>query len=143
MVSTLAKGGNAALTDRNVELAVAARGVEADVSALLLGPNGKVRTDNDLVFYNNPVQDGVSVSERTVTVQLSEIPGGVTSVVIVASADPTHPGSVFTAAPILTIAQLGSAPLSFTPPDFIARETVVVLAELYRRGDGWKVRAVG
>jgi hypothetical protein len=58
-MSVLTKGGNAALVDGTVAMAVAVRGVEADVSALLLGGSGKVRTDADLVFYNNPAQDGV------------------------------------------------------------------------------------
>jgi hypothetical protein len=31
----------------------------------------------------------------------------------------------------------------FTAPDFTSGETVLVLAQLYRRGDSWKVRAVG
>lgn len=43
----------------------------------------------------------------------------------------------------MTVTQLGASAQSFTPPDFIHRETVVVLAELYRRGGGWKIRAVG
>jgi stress response protein SCP2 len=143
MVNSLTKGGNSALAAADVELVVAARGIDADVSALLLGPGGKVRTDDDLVFYNHPQQDGVSVSEDTITAQLGKIPGDVASVVIVVSADPAHPGTVFTLAPSLTVSQPGTEPLSFIPPDFSARETVVVLAELYRRGGGWKVRAVG
>jgi stress response protein SCP2 len=143
VASSLTKGANSPLADGTVELAVAVRGVEADVSALLLGGDGKVRTDDDLVFYNHPAQDGVAVSGCTVDAQLDKIPGDVTSVIVVTSADPTHPGTVFTLAPRLTITQPGSPPLSFTPPDFTARETVVVLAELYRRGGGWKVRAVG
>jgi len=143
MTSLLTKGGNSALTNVTAELTVATRGIECDVSALLLGSAGKVRTDNDLVFYNNPAQDGVSVADCTVTAHLDKIPRDVTSVVIVASADPAHPDTVFTVAPSLTITQPRSAPLAFTPPNFTDRETVVVLAELYRRGDGWKVRAVG
>ncbi|MET7519554.1 VWA domain-containing protein [Streptomyces sp. NPDC005480] len=39
--------------------------------------------------------------------------------------------------------QPASPVLSFTAPDFTSGETVVVLAELYRRQGGWKVRAVG
>jgi stress response protein SCP2 len=131
------------LTDTRVELIVDSRGVEADVSALLVGANGKVRTDSDLVFYNNPKCDGVSVADQTVTAQLNAIPGDVASVVVIASADPTDPGTVFTAAPHLTISQQGSGLIGFAPPEFTARETVVVLAELYRHSGRWKVRAVG
>ncbi|MFF7717634.1 VWA domain-containing protein [Streptomyces sp. NPDC007988] len=43
----------------------------------------------------------------------------------------------------MSITQAGTAGMAFTAPDFSARETVVVLAELYRRGEVWKVRAVG
>lgn len=60
-----------------------------------------------------------------------------------ASVDPLQPGAVFTSAPRLTITQPRVPAKTFTAPDFVARETVVVLAELYRRGDAWKVRAVG
>ncbi|MBF6072387.1 TerD family protein [Nocardia farcinica] len=67
----------------------------------------------------------------------------VDSVVVVVSADPLRPGTVFTKAPTVTVTQPGARPLSFTPPDFDAGETVVVLAELYRRAGGWKIRAVG
>lgn len=140
---SLSKGGNAALEPGAVSLQVAARGTPLDVSALLLGANGKVRSDNDLVFYNHPAQDGVSLAAETVTADLRRIPAAVATVVIVASVDPSHPGTVFTAAPALTVSQGSAASMTFTPPDFTSGETVVVLAEIYRRSGGWKVRAVG
>ncbi|MFF8931581.1 VWA domain-containing protein [Streptomyces longwoodensis] len=139
----LRKGENTPLLTARTVLTVAVQGLPADVSALLLGPDGKVRGDHDLVFYNHPTQDGVSVEGATVTAELSRLPAGVDRVVVVVSADPQHPGSVFTRAPQLTIAQSGAAAASFTAPDFTSGETVVVLADLYRRGDGWKARAVG
>ncbi|MBW0090648.1 VWA domain-containing protein [Pseudonocardia sp. KRD-184] len=141
--ASLTKGANAALAGTSVELVVDARGTESDVSALLLGSDQKVRTDDDLVFYNNPSKDGVSISGKTVSVQLSKIPRDVASVVVVVSADPTHPDTVFTTAPALTVNHRNSESIEFRPPDFVSRETVVVLAELYRRDEGWKVRAVG
>lgn len=140
---SLSKGGHAALEPGAVSLQVAARGTPLDVSALLLGANGKVRSDNDLVFYNHPAQDGVSLAAETVTADLRRIPAAVATVVIVASVDPSHPGTVFTAAPALTVIQGSAASMTFTPPDFTSGETVVVLAEIYRRSGGWKVRAVG
>ncbi|WUV75103.1 VWA domain-containing protein [Streptomyces sp. NBC_01477] len=139
----LSKGGNAALESQPVALQVASRGTPVDVSALLLGSNGKVRSDEDLVFYHHPAQDGVSVTGDTVTADLPRIPAGVGTVVIVASVDPSRPGDVFTTAPVLTASQGNDTGLTFAPPDFTAGETVVVLAEIYRRDGGWKVRAVG
>ncbi|WP_443060873.1 VWA domain-containing protein [Streptomyces sp. NBC_00448] len=140
---SLSKGGNAALETRAVGLQVVTRETPVDVSALLLGPNGKVRSDGDLVFYNHPAQSGVSLAGETVTVDLPRIPADVATVVVVASVDPSSPGTVFTAAPVLTAGQGDGTRLTFTPPDFAAGETVVVLAELYRRSGGWKLRAVG
>ncbi|MGG7568724.1 VWA domain-containing protein [Streptomyces sirii] len=143
MTTSLLKGQNAALMEGQVAFTVAAAKPAVDVSALLLGSNGKVRSDNDLVFYNHPAQDGVTVSGHTVTADLDRIPSDVATVAVVASVDPLHPGAVFTTAPRVSITQAGTADMTFTAPDFGARETVVVLAELYRRGEGWKVRAVG
>ncbi|SEG26649.1 Stress response protein SCP2 [Actinacidiphila yanglinensis] len=140
---SLSKGGNAALESQSVALQVATRGTPADVSALLLGANGKVRSDDDLVFYNHPEQSGVSLSGGTVTADLPRIPADVGTVVVVASVDPSRPGTVFTTAPVLTATQADGTGLAFTPPDFAAGETVVVLVEIYRRSGGWKVRAVG
>lgn len=140
---SLSKGGNAALESQAVALQVATRETPVDVSALLLGPNGKVRSDDDLVFYNHPAQGGVSLTADTVTADLPRIPADVGTVVVVASVDPSRPGAVFTTAPVLTVSQGNSTRLTFTPPDFAAEETVVVLAEIYRRAGGWKVRAVG
>ncbi|SFL68706.1 VWA domain-containing protein [Streptomyces pini] len=139
----LCKGENTTVLTAPVALSAVAEGLSADVSALLLGPQGKVRRDSDLVFYNHPVQDGVSVAGMTITADLSRVPADVHSIVIVVSADPLQPGAVFTRAPRLTITQPGATALAFTAPDFTSGETVVVLAELYRRGQGWKVRAVG
>ncbi|MEY2245988.1 VWA domain-containing protein [Streptomyces sp. BF23-18] len=140
---SLRKGENAALAARPVTLSVSVRGLAADISALLLGVDGKVRGDNDLVFYNHPVQDGVSIDGQTVTADLVRVPQGVDRVVIAVSADPQQPGAAFTAAPKLTVTQAGASDLSFTAPDFTSGETVVVVAELYRRSGDWKVRAVG
>ncbi|MEV6013271.1 VWA domain-containing protein [Streptomyces sp. NPDC051976] len=143
MQTVLRKGENAAVTGGSVGLSVAATGVSVDVSALLLGSDGKVRGDEDLVFYNHPQQDGVFVSGTAVSVDLARLPHAVTSVVIAASVDPLQPGAVFTRAPRLTFTQPGAPAMAFSAPDFADAETLVVLAELYRRGEGWRVRAVG
>jgi stress response protein SCP2 len=139
----LRKGENSALTVAPVVLEVSVQDLAADVSALLLGGDGRVRSDDDLVFYNHPVQDGVSIAGSAVTADLVRVPADVDRVVVVASADPLQPGASFTSAPLLTITQTGSPVRSFTAPDFMSGETVVVLAELYRRDAGWKIRAVG
>ncbi|MFH9821123.1 TerD family protein [Streptomyces sp. NPDC017230] len=141
--TSLRKGENTGLSAARTVLSVSVRGLSADVSALLLGADGKVRGDHDLVFYNHPAQDGVAVAGAAVTADLPRLPADVHRVIVVVSADPLQPGAVFTRAPQLSITQSGATPVSFTAPDFTAGETVVVLAEAYRRGEGWKLRAVG
>ncbi|MFD8474821.1 VWA domain-containing protein [Streptomyces globisporus] len=143
MSTSLLKGQNTALSAGPVSFTVKSTGLAVDVSALLLGAGGKVRSDDDLVFYNHPQHDGVSISGNTVTADLNRLPADVATIAVVVSVDPQQPGAVFTTAPHLTITQPGTQVQTFIAPDFTAKETVVVLAELYRRGDGWKARAVG
>lgn len=139
----LSKGANTTLTSGKVTLAVGLTNIPIDVSALLLGVDGKVRSDSDFVFYNNPSKDGVSVSGSTIDVALHTIPADVDKVVVVVSADPLQPGAVFTKSPRLTITGADGVSVEFQAPDFLDRETVAVLAELYRRAGTWKLRAIG
>ncbi len=143
MSTSLLKGQNTVLSAAPVSFTVKSTGLAVDVSALLLGAGGKVRGDDDLVFYNHPQHDGVSISGNTVTADLNRLPADVATVAVVVSVDPQQPGAVFTTAPHLTITQPGTQAKTFIAPDFTVKETVVVLAELYRRGDEWKARAVG
>ncbi|WP_433323985.1 TerD family protein [Spirillospora sp. CA-294931] len=144
MTIQLAKGGNAAFEGRAITIAVTA-GQPVDVSAALLGPERKVRADHDLVFFNHPAQDGVALSGSSVTADLDRLPAEITTVAVLASVDADRPDATFDAAttPSATVTGSASGPIGFTPPPLTEGETVVVLVELYRRGEGWKVRAVG
>ncbi|MER5312445.1 TerD family protein [Streptomyces sp. NPDC002773] len=95
--TSLRKGENVSLLTTRTVLSVAVPGLSADVSALLVGPDDKVRGDHDLLFYNHPAQDGVSVDGAAVTAELSRLPADVHRVVVVASADPLQPGAVLPA----------------------------------------------
>ncbi|MBA9007282.1 TerD family protein [Thermomonospora cellulosilytica] len=143
MTTFLSKGANAPLHGPQCRVSVLA-GVPVDVSAVLLGPDGKVRSDHDLVFYNHPAQDGVAVAGSVVTADLTRVPPSVQRVAVVASIDVDHPHARFDAhsTPRANIAS-GSQEFMFAPPPMTHGETVVILAELYRRQDVWKVRAVG
>ncbi|GGY35252.1 TerD family protein [Streptomyces omiyaensis] len=140
----LAQGGNAPLSAAVCRVTLDSSGGGIDVSAVLLGPDGRVRGDDDLVFYNHPAHDGVSLEGRTVTADLPSLPAGVDRVAIVASADPALPAARLDgAATPHALVECGADRLSFAPAPFARGETVAVLVELYRRGDGWKARAVG
>ncbi|MGW0250364.1 AIM24 family protein [Nocardia goodfellowii] len=116
-----------------------------DVSALLLGANGKVRSDADFVFFNQPVGPGVTYRHGAggpdvVEVQTAAVPADVDKVVVTASLD--RPGTFAGAGSLLATIGSSSGTLTF-PMTGLSTETAVVCVEIYRRGGAWKVRAVG
>nr|WP_286159902.1 TerD family protein [Actinospica acidiphila] len=125
---------------------------DADASALLLA-GGKVRSDADFVFYNQPAhasgavrhegkrQDGGRVTD-TLLVDLTRVEPGIETVVLAASCD----GGTFGQVPDLSIevkdAAHGTVAARFDSTG-ATTETAFVLGEFYRRQGAWKFRAVG
>lgn len=144
MITNLPKGGNTALPAAACRVTLTSPTTGIDVSAVLLGQDGKVRSDDDLVFYNHPAQDGVVLDKQTVVVDLAAVPASVHTVAIVASIDPDLPTPGFDAhSTPRALVECGPARVGFTPPPLVRGETVAVLIELYRRAGDWKARAVG
>lgn len=126
---------------------------DADASALLLGPSGKVRSDADFVFYNQPAHASGAVrhegKQRTATgvtdvlaVDLARVEPEIETVVLAASAD----GGTFGQVPGLYVRVLDAASgaeLARYDSADATVETAFVLGELYRRQGAWKFRAVG
>ncbi|MCP2274577.1 putative conserved protein, AIM24 family [Nocardia amikacinitolerans] len=118
-----------------------------DVSALLLNAAGRVRSDGDFVFFNQPVGPGVTYRHGRgagdmVDVRTSALPADVDKVVVTASLDGSGPPT-FAGAGSLT-ATIGSDSGTVTfPMTGLSTETAVVCVEIYRRGGAWKIRAVG
>ncbi|WP_274555198.1 TerD family protein [Streptomyces spiramyceticus] len=125
---------------------------DVDASALLL-VSGKVRSDADFVFYNQPAHasgavrhDGKTPAGGSVTdtlsVDLASVEPAVETVVVAASAD----GGNFGQVPGLYVRILdmaNGAELARFDSQDAAVETAFVLGELYRRQGAWKFRAVG
>ncbi|MGW0665320.1 TerD family protein [Streptodolium elevatio] len=140
----IVKGANAPVPTQPCRVTVGAPGAPIDVSAVLLGSDGKVRSDDDLVFYNHPRQDGVAVAGRTVQIDLPSLPADVDRIAVVASVDPDKPIEHFDANTTPgAVLESGVVHVAFAPPAFADRETVAVVMEVYRRAGAWKVRAVG
>ncbi|WP_052868316.1 TerD family protein [Streptomyces niger] len=141
-------GSNLPLSAARVAVDVTAP-VRLDVSGLLLTADGKVRSDDDFVFYNQPSGPGVTHtaggggSGDTITVDTAAVPPGIEKIVVTASLD--APGATFAGTePTATVrsADDGSVLATFTPPR-LGPETALVVVEVYRRNGAWKVRAVG
>lgn len=141
-------GSNIPLPISRVAVDVAAP-VRLDVSGLLLTADGKVRSDDDFIFYNQPSGPGVShrsgggPAPDAIVVDTAAVPPGIDKIVITASPDAA--GQTFQGIePTATVRSTddGSVLASFTPPR-LGTETALVIVEIYLRNGAWKVRAVG
>ncbi|MFF0634564.1 VWA domain-containing protein [Nocardia sp. NPDC004151] len=138
----LAKGQNAELATAAVVIAVSIS-APVDISALLVTAAGKVRSDADFVFYNQPDAPGVHLSAGTLRVDLSRVPPEIAQIRAVVTLDDQHASFGAYPPPTATLVDAGGKPLYAYRIDGLGRESVIVAIELYRRGSGWKVRAVG
>ncbi|MGW6390152.1 TerD family protein [Streptomyces sp. NPDC055103] len=130
---------------------------DVDASALLLGADGRVRSDEDFVFYNQPRHPSGCVRRLpkkrvaqgltdTVEADLGNVEASVDRVVVAASSDGGTFRSVSDLRILLYDATAGPdrEPLArFDVTAETGEETAVICGELYRRGDTWKFRAVG
>lgn len=126
-------------------------GPDADASALLL-VSGKVRSDNDFVFYNQPThpsgavrhegkQHGATVLDM-LSVNLAQVEPQIETIVIAAS---TSSGTFrqFRGLYVRVLDALNGAEIARFDSTDATTETAYVLGELYRRQGAWKFRAVG
>ncbi|MGX1128706.1 tellurite resistance protein TerA [Streptomyces glaucescens] len=153
---SMPKGSNTPVPTAALRVEVGWRGgpgvPDADASALLL-VGGKVRSDSDFVFYNQPAHTSGAVRHEgkrdtggtvtdTLLVDLTRVESAVETVVLAASAD----GGAFGRVPGLYIevkdATQGTVVARFDSTG-ASVETAFVLGEFYRRQGAWKFRAVG
>ncbi|KPI03230.1 stress protein [Actinobacteria bacterium OK074] len=160
MTHAMLKGSNVALEAAAVRAMLRwtpGQGIpDVDASALLLGPDGRVRSDEDFVFYNQPRHPSGKVRllgkkreagglTDTIQTELSGVEPDVDRILIVASADDVpfeHVRSLHIV--LYDDAVTGAEPLAFfdVKPE-TGEETALICGELYRKGEGWKFRALG
>ncbi|WP_280423546.1 TerD family protein [Nocardia carnea] len=122
---------------------------EVDVVGFLLDSGETVRHDADFVFYNQPTGDGAWLtadgpSEQTVQVSVEQLPQQCTTVVVAAAIDGDSVtfGTVG-AIEIEITAGSESAIFARATLDAATEERALILAEVYRRGEAWRLRVVG
>ncbi len=147
-MTAMTPGSNIPLSPARVTVEVAAP-VRLDVSGLMLTADGKVRSDDDFIFYNQPAGPGVTyrsgggAAPDAITVDTAAVPPAIEKIVVTASPDAA--GQTFQGIePTATVrdAADGSVLATFTPPS-LGSETALVVVEIYRRNGTWKARAVG
>ena len=170
---TLSKGSNLSLTkaDPGLERALIGLGwdprttsgdpFDLDASALLLGANGKVRSNDDFIFYNQlSTKDGSVVhqgdnrtgqgdgDDEQILIDLSILPNDVDRVVIVVSIDQAEArhqnfGQVRDAYCRVVNQDTDAEVVRFDLSEDAAAETCMIFSEIYRNRGEWKFRAIG
>ena len=170
---TLAKGNNLSLTktDPGLQKAVVGLGwdprtttgeaFDLDASALLVAANGKVRSGDDFIFYNQPAAKDGSVThlgdnrsgegagdDEQILIDLGLVAADVERVVIVVSIDQADVrrqnfGQV-RGAYCRVVNQVNDQEIvRFDLSEDAAPETSMLFAEIYRNGAEWKFKALG
>ena len=173
MAVTLKKGENVSLskTDPNLKNVLIGLGWDArasdgadfdlDASLFMVGENGKVKSDDWFIFYNQLLSPCRSVEhtgdnrtgdgdgdDEAIKVALDKVPADVSRLVIAvtihdAEARKQNFGMVLDAFVRLVNSDSDQEVLRFDLSEDYSTETAMVFGEIYRRGSEWKFRAVG
>ncbi|NNM78622.1 universal stress protein [Sphingomonas sp. ID1715] len=148
----LQQGANAAIPGERATVSFGWRapaGLEADASAYLLTASGKVRGDQDMIFYNQPEGGDGSVrfsadGSGRFDVQLGRVPESIEKIVFCATINEANArGQTLSMLQDAHVAVGGESALRFAPALSGTREAAMIFGELYRRQGQWKFRAVG
>ncbi|WP_280504677.1 TerD family protein [Nocardia farcinica] len=148
MSATLAKGQNGPLNTDGLVISVQLT-APADLSALLVTDRGKVRTDADFVFYNQPIGPGVRLvpgpagQSASLSIDLNQIPADIDQIRAVITLDDASSSFGAFAPPTAIVSDTAGTRLYEYRIDGLDRESIVIALEVYRRQGAWKVRAVG
>lgn len=170
---TLSKGSNLSLTKADPGLRQAMIGLgwdprttsgqpfDLDASALLIGDNGKVRSQEDFIFYNQmSTPDGCVVhqgdnrtgegdgDDEQILIDLTLVPTNVKRIVIVVSIDQGDErgqnfGQVRDAFCRVVNQNTDQEIVRYDLSEDAAAETSMIFSELYRHNGDWKFRAIG
>lgn len=150
----LLKGANVPVPAASVRVELSwTAGPDADATALLLA-GGRVRDDDDMIFYNQASHPSGAVRHEgkqrmpggavvdTLSVDLAAVEPQIDTIAVVASIDDGAFGQYRDLNIRVLDAGDGAEIARFDPSD-ATTETAFVLGELYRRQGAWKFRAVG
>ncbi|WP_138754394.1 TerD family protein [Paenibacillus sinopodophylli] len=134
---------------------------DLDASVFCLNAEGKVASDSDFIFYNNPKNSNGSVAhtgdnrtgegdgdDEQVKVDLAAVPAGTDKIAFGitihdAQARSQNFGQVSNAFVRVVDEQSGTELIRYDLGEDFSIETAVVVAELYRHAGEWKFSAVG
>jgi stress response protein SCP2 len=146
-MSILTPGANASVPSQLNAVVVLrpVAGVDVDVSAFLLKGDGKVRGDEDMIFYGQPAGAGGKVSfvgsadgRSEFRLDLATLDGTVEKIALTAT---IHENKARFGSYADIELDLGG--VKATVPTAGKAETALILGEFYRRNGEWKFRCLG
>ncbi|MDE1465708.1 VWA domain-containing protein [Spartinivicinus poritis] len=117
---------------------------DIDTSAFLLNEQGKVRSDGDFIFYNQPtsvdncIKLSTGTNKQSYTVDLDNIPADVHKI---AFAIVIHSNGNFGSATSIRLNLEGTA--HYQPSTQGMEEKALIMGQLYRHQGNWKFKALG
>jgi len=133
---------------------------DLDASAFLIGSNGKVKDENDLVFYNNPSGGQGSVKhsgdnkkgsgagdDEQIHINLSAVPGYIERIAFTITINDAQArrqsfGDIKNSYVRILNASTNELLLNYELGQEFSIETAIVAAELYRHAGEWKFNAI-
>lgn len=173
MAISLTKGDNVSLTKEAPGITKTTVGLgwnprvtdgvafDLDAIAFLVNENGKVRADNDFIFFNNLKSSDGSVvhngdnrtgeghgDDETLSVDLSMVPADVSKVIFAVTIYDGQTrnqnfGQVANAYIRVSNNAGGSEIARYDLSEDSSTETAMIFGELYKHGSEWKFRAIG
>jgi stress response protein SCP2 len=144
MITELSKGVNGPLDISGGQtVSVTVTGSGQDVFVLPLGIDGRSIDDSTVAYYGKPsiMKGHIVVSDNSVALNLHLLPSEVTKALIIADLSsgntwgPSQDG-------VVTNVSIGNTLAYKLRLSGLTTERTVIVAEVYRRGGGWKVRNV-
>lgn len=172
MTVSLVKGQNVNLSKNNEQLKkvkvtlnwperlTTGASFDLDAQVFLLNENNRVRTDDDLIFYNNLVskcqsvkhlgdnKTGAGDDDEIIFIDLAKVPEDVKKIVFTVSMYEAKErkqnfGQVGTATIDLFDADTLNKEATFDLCEDASTDTAVIFGELYKNNGDWKFKAVG
>jgi tellurite resistance protein TerA len=129
--------------------------LELDTSAFLLGKNGKVSGDNDLIFYNHPTNSFISYIDSTgdsnkkqFKIDIRNVHSDIEKIAFTLTIyEGEKRGQSFRSLHDVNLSiqdrTTGQVLVTFHLDSVFSIETAVVIGELYRHHGEWKFNAIG
>lgn len=146
-------GSNAPVDGSSIEVKVfavgAKSGLEADATAFLVQADGKVSSDDDMIFYGQPaakddvVRHSSSQGVDSFAIDLARLPASIEKIAFTLTIHEATQRSQSFANLTGARIELAGTGLEFAVETAGRSEAAMIMGELYRRNGQWKFRAVG